>query len=209
MLPYIIPFAFFIGLSYLGSQFESGIYYMYPVKTIVVGVSLFIFRKNYIELYQKIKLKSIIIAFFIGILVFIIWILPEGLYPTLGTSQFNPYLFENKSWIVFLIIFRLIGAVIVVPIFEELFWRSFLIRWIINQDFKKVSIGKFTWLSFSLTVLFFGIEHHRWLVGFIAGAVYNGLLYREKNIVPCIIAHGVTNLILGIYVLVTQQWGYW
>lgn len=209
MLPYIIPFALYIGLSYLGNLFDNGVYFMYPIKTIIVGISLFYYRKQYSELYQKIKLNSIIIALVVGIVVFIIWILPDGLYPTLGSSEFNPYRFESQSLIIFLIAFRLIGAVIVVPVFEELFWRSFLIRWIINQDFKKVPLGKFTWLSFILTVLFFGIEHHQWLVGLAAGAIYNGLLYQQKSLWSCIIAHAVTNLILGVYVLVTQQWGFW
>ena len=209
MLPYIIPFAIYIGLSLIGSQFENGGYFMYPIKTIAVAGSLFFYRKSYAELYQKIKLASIISALAVGVAAFVIWILPEGLYPTLGESEFNPYVFDNKSWIIFLITFRLIGAVLVVPIFEELFWRSFLIRWIINQDFRKVAIGKFTWFSFLLIVIFFGLEHNRWLVGMAVGVIYNGLLYKQKNLWPCIIAHAVTNLALGIYVLVTQQWGYW
>lgn len=209
MLPYIIPYAIFIGLSLLGSQFENGIYVMYPIKTIAVAISLYAFRKSYTELSQTINFKSIFIALVVGSIVFIIWVLPEGLYPTLGQSQFNPFIFENKLWIKFLITFRLIGAVIVVPIFEELFWRSFLLRWIINQDFKKVPLGKFTWLSFILVTLFFGLEHHHWLVGIAAGAIYNGLLYQKKNLWDCIIAHAVTNFFLGIYVLISQQWGYW
>jgi CAAX prenyl protease-like protein len=209
MLPYMMPFALFIGLSYLGTLFENGIYYMYPIKTIIVGMSLFYYRKHYSELYQKINFKSITIAIFVGVLVFIIWVLPEGFYPTIGASEFNPYRFESQSFIIFLIAFRIIGASVVVPVFEELFWRSFLIRWIVNQDFKKVPLGKFTWFSFGLTVLFFGLEHDRWLVGIFAGVIYNGLLYKEKNIMPCIIAHALTNLILGIYVLITQQWGFW
>lgn len=209
MQPYIIPFAIFIGLSLIGSQFENGIYFMYPIKTIAVAVSLFIYRKHYVELFQKIRISSIFIAMVIGLMVFLIWVLPEGLYPTLGTSQFNPFVFENKLWIIFLIAFRFIGAVLVVPIFEELFWRSFLIRWIIDQDFRKVPLGQFTWLSFILVVVFFGLEHHQWLVGMVAGAIYNGLLYHHKNLWSCIIAHGVTNLALGIYVLMTQQWGFW
>ena len=209
MVPYVVPFAIFIGLGLIGSQFENGIYIIYPIKTVAVALSLFFHRKTYIELYQKISVKSVLLALLIGIIVFILWIIPEGLYPTLGESQFNPYIFQDKLWIIFLIGFRLVGAGIVVPIFEELFWRSFLIRWIIDQDFKNVPIGKFTWLSFALVVVFFGLEHHRWLVGMVAGALYNGLFYKEKNLWACILAHAVTNLILGIYVLLTQQWGYW
>lgn len=209
MLPYIIPYAIFIGFSLIGSQIENGVYFIYPIKTAAVAIVLFIYRKDYIELYQGIAIKSIFIALVVGAVVFITWILPEGLYPTLGESQFDPFIFSNKSWIIFLIFFRLIGAVLVVPIFEELFWRSFLIRWIIDQDFKKIPIGRFAWLSFILVTVFFGLEHHRWLVGLAAGAIYNGLLYKQKNLWACIIAHAVTNLALGIYVITTQQWGYW
>jgi CAAX prenyl protease-like protein len=209
MLPYVVPFAIFIGLGIIGSQFENGVYIIYPIKTVAVAISLFVYRKTYTELFQKIPIKSVLIALLFGIVVFVIWILPEGLYPTLGESQFNPFIFENRSWIIFQIIFRLIGAVLVVPIFEELFWRSFLIRWIIDQDFKNVSIGKFTWLSFGIVVLFFGLEHHRWLVGMAAGVLFNGLLYKEKNLWSCIIAHAVTNLALGVYVLITHNWSFW
>ena len=209
MLPYIIPFAIFVGFSLIGSQFNNGVYFIYPIKTIAVAIALFIYRKDYVELYRRTPIKSILFAVLVGIIVFIIWILPEGLYPTMSESQFNPFIFRDQSWIIFLIIFRLIGAVLVVPIFEELFWRSFLIRWIINQDFKKIPIGKFSWLSFILVTVFFGLEHHRWLVGLAAGAIYNGVLYQQKNLWSCIIAHAVTNLALGIYVLITQQWGYW
>ena len=209
MAPYIVPFAIYIGLSLLASQFENGTYFIYPIKTIAVAISLYLYRKNYNELYSKINLKSIVIALFVGVIVFFVWILPEGYYPVLGESQFDPFQFKNRSVVFFLIAFRLVGASLVVPVFEELFWRSFLIRWIINQDFKKVSIGAFTLSSFLIVTIFFGLEHHRWLVGIGAGAIYNGLLYQQKNIWPCIIAHGITNLALGIYVLMTQQWGFW
>lgn len=209
MLPYVVPFAIYIGLSYLGMQFENGSYYFYPIKTVVVALALVLYRQQYPELQRPIKIKSIVLATAIGIIVFVIWVLPEGWYPTLGRSEFNPYIFTARSWIACLIFFRLAGAVLVVPIFEELFWRSFLIRWIVNPDFKKVPLDQFNWLSFSLIVIFFGLEHHQWLVGMIAGAIYNGLLYWQKNLWACIIAHAATNLVLGIYVLQTRQWSFW
>ena len=209
MLAYILPFAIYIGLTLVGSLFENGPYIMYPIKTVAVAVSLWFFRKSYNELRQPIAGRSIFLAIVVGVAVFVIWIAPEGLYPKLGSSEFNPFVFESKGWIYFSIAFRLIGAALVVPVFEELFWRSFLIRWIITPDFKTVLLGKFTWLSFGLTVVFFGVEHHHWLVGLAAGAIYNGLLYHYKNLWPCIVAHAVTNLTLGLYVLATKQWGFW
>ncbi len=97
----------------------------------------------------------------------------------------------------------------VVAITEELFWRGFLIRWIIKPDFRSVPIGMFTWPSFVITSLLFATEHNRWLVGLIAGIIYNILLYRTKSLRACMVAHGMTNLALGLYVLATQQWTFW
>ncbi len=245
---------------------------MYPVKTLLVGGLLFYYRKFYAELHFRFSWLGVLV----GIVVFVIWVLPEGLYPHLGWSRFNPYpasfrltqealsslqdegvpedvldalrplidqeieaensfltavekclaqktveqyrdrilhhasFRERQPWLVILLVFfRFLGAVIVVPIFEELFWRSFALRWVIHEDFTTVPIGTFTWLSFLVIVLGFGFEHHRWLVGLAAGIIYNGLLYYKKDLSACVLAHGVTNLLLGVYVLMTQQWTFW
>ena len=39
--------------------------------------------------------------------------------------------------------------VIVVPLLEEIFWRGFLLRYLIHQDFMRVPFGTFRWGSFS------------------------------------------------------------
>lgn len=137
------------------------------------------------------------------------WVLPEGFYPQLGHSEFNPY--ESGSNVVayVLIAFRLVGAALVVPLMEELFWRSFVLRFAIKTGFKSRPLGHFTWFSFVFTALLFGFEHHRWLVGIAAGVVYAGLLYRSKNPFDPILSHAITNLLLGIYVVATHQWSFW
>ncbi len=104
---------------------------------------------------------------------------------------------------------RLTGATLLVPVAEELFWRGFILRWIVNPDFQKVPIGTFTWPSFVLTSLLFATEHNRWLVGLVAGIVYNLLVYRTRSLFACMVAHGVTNLALGVYVLNTGLWTFW
>jgi len=104
---------------------------------------------------------------------------------------------------------RLLGASLVVPFMEEIFWRSFIIRYIISTDFRAVPIGKFTLASFLISVVLFGVEHHFWLAGMMAGAIYNLLLYKTGRIWPCILAHTVTNLALGVHVLITKEWIWW
>ena len=135
--------------------------------------------------------------------------LPEGLYPQLGHSEFNPFEKGTGFPTYLAIIFRLAGASVVVPVMEELFWRSFALRFVIHSDFKSIPLGRFSWLSFILISLLFGFEHHRWLVGILAGMAYAAILYRRKNLFDPILSHGITNLLLGIYVLSTKQWSFW
>ena len=104
---------------------------------------------------------------------------------------------------------RLVGAAVVVPIMEELFWGSFLMRYLINTDFRSVPMGAFTWFSFMGVAILFGLEHHRVIGGIIAGVIYGLLLIRQKKLKGVILAHGITNLGLGIYVLLTGNWMFW
>ncbi len=222
--PRIAPFALFmafIGLEellrfLLGKGLvnfpSSAVYFLYPVKALSVAFLLVFLRNSYqeIRLRDIAKFKETLISISVGLLVFILWIHMEFASAVIGTPQgFNPNLLSGNLTIAAMTAARLFGAVLVVPVMEELFWRSFLIRYIINPDFSKVPIGLFTWFSFLLTVLLFGLEHNLFLAGMMAGTLYNLLLYRTKSLAHCILAHAVTNLSLGIYVLYTGNWLFW
>ena len=127
------------------------------------------------------------------------------------TPPFDPFTLGSAASTWTFIIFRVVGAVVVVPVMEELFWRGFLIRWLINEDFKKVPVGTVSWSSFAITVAMFGAEHNEWVTGLIAGALYNWLLYRRKNVFWCVVAHAVSNAVLAAWVLTHQPqgWKFW
>lgn len=181
---------------------------LYPVKTVVVGSLLFLFRKQYAP---EIRIRPDLSAVMAGILVYIFWVGLEGRYPTLGPLDrpFDPFAHLSDTRAVIFISFRMAGAVLVVPVMEEIFWRSFGLRFLIHPDFKSVPLGTFTWFSFIFGSLAFGFEHHRWLPGVIAGAVYSILLFQKKNLFSPILAHAVTNLLLSVHVLANGQWAYW
>ena len=205
-IPYVAPFLLFLVLTTLQANLPGGIGLGYPLKTVVVGAVLFALR----PWLPKMENRAVGTAIAVGVFVWVIWILPEGLYPLLGESEpFDPFAHFTGGGAFVWIGFRLLGATVVVAITEELFWRGFLIRWIIKPDFRSVAIGTFTWPSFLLTSILFATEHNRWLVGLIAGVIYNALLYRSKSLRACMVAHGMTNLSLGLYVLATQQWTFW
>ena len=224
-LPRILPFAVFmafIGLDeVLRTVIEHGfiklevtaLYYLYPLKTIVVGYLLYSYRKEYKELRFKdlSTIPTTLLISVVGVLVFMLWIRMDW---TLGTSSatppgFNPELLPGRAIQITMIFFRIVGAVLVVPLMEELFWRSFLIRYIIDNNFEKVRIGTFTWGSFLLTIILFGAEHHYFYAGIMAGVVYNLILYKTRSLAQCVLAHAVTNLALALYVVFTGKWQFW
>ncbi|MFC1578048.1 CAAX prenyl protease-related protein [Thermodesulfobacteriota bacterium] len=205
-IPYIVPFALFAVSMYAAPLFNTSQFLAYPIKTILVAASLVYFWNAY---KQEIRFTFSWLAVISGVVVFFIWVLPEGLYPQIGHSEFNPYEQASGYGVYFLIAFRLVGAALIVPIMEELFWRSFVLRFAIKSEFKSLPLGQFSWFSFIFTSLLFGFEHHRWLVGIVAGMVYAGVLYRRKNLFDPILSHAITNFLLGIYVVLTHQWSFW
>ena len=109
------------------------------------------------------------------------------------------------------ILVRVIGAVLVVPVMEELFWRDFLWRQLIApNDFKLARIGEFEWVPFLVVPLVFAAVHGNWWLTSIVWALMIGaLLVYTKSLGACIIAHAVTNLLLAAYVLKWRDWAFW
>ena len=197
------------GILSLSTEFFQG---LYPVKALSVALLLFLFRKSYEEIRFRDLASPLLtlVTLIAGVGVFAFWIRLDLPWATMGSpGGFNPNQFHGEGTRIFMTATRLCGAVLVVPVMEELFWRSFLIRYIIDQDFAKVPIGLFTWSSFLITVLLFGLEHNLFLAGIMAGIAYNLLLYYTRSISHCIVAHAVTNLALGIYVIVSGRWYFW
>ena len=214
MWPRILPFLTymaFLGIGYLvpsGSVLEL---WLYPIKIFLVLGLLTYFWSSYKELHQPHfgQGQEMVLASGVGVVVYLLWVRMDWSWAVQGElTGYNP--FQEGVMVGWgLAAIRLFGAAVVVPVMEELFWRSFLIRWIVNQDFEKVAFGTFTLGSCVWTVVLFGVEHNLWLAGMMAGVAYNGLWYYTRRLWPCVIAHATTNLLLGIHVLVTQEWQWW
>jgi uncharacterized protein len=155
----------------------------------------------------------------IGAAVFVLWIAPDLLF----AGYRNLPLFSNaltghahssippeglrSTWV---LTWRTLRAVLIVPVAEELFWRGWLMRWMVNNDFQKVALGTYAPLAFWATAALFGAEHGPyWDVGFLTGIIYNLWMIRTKSVADCILMHGVTNGLLSAYVIAGAQWQYW
>jgi CAAX prenyl protease-like protein len=156
--------------------------------------------------------------------VFGIWVGLDGLYPTtdaifssLGLGSEGPAVswnpnaqFGSGSGLAWLMIAaRILCSSLIVPPVEELFYRSLVYRWISNPDIESVSLKRFMWTPFLLTALLFGLAHREWLAGILCAAVYQSLVFRRGDLGEAMTAHGVTNLLLGIWVVWKGAWQFW
>ena len=161
-----------------------------------------------------------------------IWILPGFLYYIKDTGEtaagdsirflgftarnegFDPSRWEHCTrCYAFVIGARFLRMVVVVPLVEEIFWRGFLMRYLIAGDrsFARVPFGTPSWKAFGVTTSAFMLVHAKedWLGALIFGSLMYFLCIRGKSLAACVWMHAVANLLLGIYVLKTRQWGFW
>ncbi len=101
---------------------------------------------------------------------------------------------------------RALGAVVLVPIAEELAFRGYFQRALIARDFWRIAPGQFTWLSFVATSVLFGLMHQRLEAAALAGAVFALMLYRTNRLSDAIAAHMAANAVIVGWAILAQQW---
>jgi len=211
-VPYVLPYLIFIALLALQMAVPVPVWLRFAVcMAVILAVSRAPLRGG-----PSKPLASVLI----GILVFILWVGPDWIVP----GWHHTILFDNsimgppagntppasQTDPVFLL-FRVAVSVIAVPVIEELFWRGWLMRWLIHaKHFEQTPLGAYAPAAFWIVALLFASEHGSfWDVGLAAGVVYNIWMIRTRNLWDCIIAHAVTNGILAAYVIAAGQWQYW
>lgn len=210
----ILPFLAYVFFIFAGDMLErmghtpSSLLWLYPVKITVVIVLLALFWRDYNELGRPAPRRTVALAAAAGAVVLVLWISLDAPWMIVGAAAgYDPRLGGAIDWPLALV--RLAGAALVVPVMEELFWRSFLMRWIESAEFQSVDPSRLGIKSFVVTVVLFGFEHNLWLAGIVAGAVYGWLYHRCRTLWAPIVAHAVTNGLLGVWVVATGNWSYW
>lgn len=199
------------GLLHLNISDEF-LAWLYLPKAIIVALMLLFFRTFYkeISLQDLNNIRTTLLSVCSGVVVFLLWIKMDWTFGGQSSPPgFNPGLFEADFLKWLMIAVRCFGAILIVPIMEELFWRSFLLRYLIDNDFEKVRIGQFSLFSFVAVSLLFGLEHHYVFAGIMAGVAFNAIYYYSKSIIQCIVSHATANFCLAVYVLQSGQWQFW
>lgn len=213
--PRVLPFATYLLfiliadlLGRLGAD-PAPLRWLYPLKVAAVLGLLLLWRRHYVELrHARLDWPAAAVAVGAGVVVLLLWINLNAGWMTVGHSAgFDPTGEAGIDWL--LVAARIAGASLVVPVMEELFWRSYLMRWVESARFLQVRPAQLGIRSFVVTVVLFGFEHNLWLAGIVAGAVYSVLYMRSGTLWSPILAHGVTNGLLGVWIISTGHWTYW
>jgi CAAX prenyl protease-like protein len=220
ILPYVAPMFAYVALGgvegYLpqvDSQ-PSPVWYpiAYAVKLVVVAALAWRYRETWRDLRPAPGPIGVVLALVTGLLVAMLWVGLDGRYPALPfqgqRASFDPMRISN-AWRVGFYAVRLTGLVLLVPLIEELFWRSFLIRWLIDPDFRQVPIGRVTWMSAVVTSVLFAMAHPEWLPAILTGLLWAWLLHQTRSVGACVISHVIANLALGLYVIQYSAWKFW
>ncbi len=213
-LAYVLPMAVYLAFMWAGGNWKSFYPLSYVLRTVAVATLLVLCWRH----YTKVRWDYWWVGILLGIVGFLQWV-PMQLWlqqfsifaPGHARDIFNPYrdLPSNMVWP--FIAVRLIGAVLIVPVMEELFWRDFLWRQLLSPNyFKLASVGEWALGPIAIVTVAFASVHGHWCVtAAVWGAMIAALLIYTKSLGACILMHATTNLLLGIYVLWTRDWSFW
>ena len=192
-----------VAAAMLGAAFSSGgLDRWYPTRLLAVAVPLWLYRRQYAAMRWTCSWH----APALGLLVFALWV-ARWPVASAGASPRSLLLAAvGPAWAALWLASRVVGSALTVPLAEELAFRGFLTRRLIAADFDAVPPGWFTWISFVLSSIAFGVLHDRWLEGTVAGMLYALAYYRRGSLGDAVAAHATTNALLCIDALWTGDW---
>lgn len=222
-IAYVVPFAVFMLFTFAGGQWKDFYPLSYVLKTLIVAALLAFFWRY----YTTIRWTHLGLGVLVGVIGVVQWIGMEKLFmshdffrwtritfataETVDADAFRPLDAIASSTLAWsFIAIRLLGASLLVPVMEELFWRDFLWRSLASpNDFRLQQVGEYDTQAFWFVPIAFATVHPQWLTAIVWGLLIACLLVKTRSLGACIVAHGVTNLLLGLYVLKTGEWFFW
>ncbi len=204
---FLAPFMAILAAAMLSRAASGTFEWLYPLRFLVAAATLWYFRRSYASVNWRFGWAAALI----GGVVFVFWIGLDRFSGTSATSAIPAGLAAMSpvariTWLAF----RIMAAVVTVPIAEELAFRGFLLRRLISADFEAVSLQRWTLLAVLVSSIAFGLMHgDRWIAGSIAGLLYAAAQKWRGRIGDAIAAHGITNALVAAWVVAGNHWSFW
>lgn len=211
--PFLVPLLALVATALITGLFVDDFDYFYPLRVVVVLMVLAWYRDEYVAgLRSQLGGRNLLSwhAIGIGIAVYVLW---AGLFFLSGSHEAQappPGLTSLPGPIALTwIVARVFGAVITVPIVEELAFRGFLLRRLIDSRFTRVPYDRWRWSAVLISSLAFAAVHQEWLGGFAAGMLYAYAQKRRGLLSDAIVAHAISNGLITLQVLFAGHWSMW
>jgi CAAX prenyl protease-like protein len=214
-----LPFAvFMLALTLRTSAPADGSWgvdprWLYALQVVLPAALLAWWWREYGELARQTlpSVREWLLAVAAGVAVFFLWIALDAPWMQISFGAAPPFDARDATGAIDwpLVAMRLAGAALLVPVMEELFWRSFLMRWIQHPVFERVAPAAVGLRAVVLATFMFMLAHTLWLAAIVAGLAYAWLYIRTGKLWVAVIAHAVTNGVLGAWVVATGNWQFW
>ena len=221
LLPYFLPYIAYVFIASVFGSYIS-IEANYILRIIVVTILIVWGWQWYTPIKgPKNPFVSIVIGIIAGLIGVFIWIL-----------LLNPFVHpeDNQPWSKMAFVLRLFSAGLIVPVFEELLMRGYILRFALQWDktreknkeeafsivmdersINNVQPGAWSWLAIIISTVAFTLGHNlqAWPASVVFGLLMAWLWILRKDLIVCIMAHSVTNIALAFYVFKTGNWNFW
>jgi uncharacterized protein len=209
----VLPYILILVVTFLQDSFGEDLrYWLYFAKMLLGAWCIWEMRSLVPEMRWAFSWESIAV----GVAIFLIWVFLDPYYPKFEFlfkmgNPWNPFKQYGEGsamgWFFFWV--RTLGSAIFIPPLEEIFYRSFLYRYCVRTDFESMPLNRFHPTSFIVISLLFGLVHFQWIAGILCGMSYQWLVLRKNRMGDAMLAHGITNFLLGLWIYWKGDWKFW
>ncbi len=200
---YLLPLLAILAVALVTGLFTHGFDAGYPLRVVVAAALLFAYRRS----YPRLDLSRPWLGVAAGLAVALLWIVgfqradpDSGAALRTGLAALPAPL--AAAWVAA----RLLGAVVTVPLAEELAFRGYLMRRLVARDFTALPFRAATFLALVGSSVAFGLLHSQWLLAAVAGLAYGWLAIHRGRLSDAVIAHATTNAVVAGYALAMADW---
>ena len=207
---YVLPFLVLLTTSLVtGAMSRDGFDAFYGLRIVTTRPALWMVRGRLAAAGWRVSWVGVLA----GIGAFVLWLAlvggPQGsgaeAHGNLGAALGALEPVSRVLWVVS----RFAGAVVIVPLVEELAFRGYLARRLTAADFEAVPLRAITWTAVLASSVLFGLLHRDVVAGAVVGVLYALAARRRGQLGDAVLAHAVTNALLAATVLATGHWALW
>ena len=203
---WLLPVLAVLATGLLASLFSPhrGLDPLYPLRLAAGCAALWLVRRD----LPRPRLSFSWTPLAAGLLVGAAWVLLEsgvavGQEVAAGIPALSPA--SRAGWLAA----RLAGAVLLIPLVEEMAFRGYVQRRLVAADFTAVPFSRFRWASMVGTPLLFAALHQHFGAGLLAGGLFQLVTLRRGLLGDAVLAHAVANAVIAVAVLGGGRWELW